>query len=144
MAVKVQVVMDCHDPDALAHFWAEALAYQLDPPPQGFTSWQDWLKANNIPESDWNSASAIHDPDGAGPRVYFQRVPEDKIVKNRVHLDLNVGGSRQDPQAERKRRIDIEAERLVGLGAKRLRSFDERGEYWVTLQDPEGNEFDLQ
>jgi Glyoxalase-like domain len=144
MAVKVQVVMDCHDPDALAHFWAEALAYQLDPPPQGFASWQDWLRANNIPESDWNAASAIHDPEGAGPRVYFQRVPEGKTVKNRVHLDLNVGGSRQDPMEERKRRIDAEAERLMGLGARRLRSFEERGEYWVTLQDPEGNEFDLQ
>lgn len=144
MAVKVQVVMDCHDPDSLAHFWADALGYELDAPPEGFSSWQDWLRAQGIPESEWNSASAIHDPAGVGPRVYFQRVPEKKVVKNRVHLDLNVGGGRSAPEEERRRRIDAEAERLAGLGARRLRSFNERGEYWVTLQDPQGNEFDLQ
>lgn len=144
MAVRVQVVMDCHDPDALARFWARALAYELEPPPPGFASWQDWLAANKIPESDWNRASAIRDPEGQGPRVYFQRVPEPKVVKNRVHLDLSVSGGREVGLEERRRRVDVEAERLIGLGAKRVRVFEEQGEYWVTMQDPEGNEFDLQ
>lgn len=144
MAVSVQVVIDGHDPDRLAKFWAEALGYRLDPPPSGFSTWQDWLKANNIPEAMWNAASAISDPDKVGPRVYFQRVPEAKVVKNRVHLDLNVSGGHDVPLEERKRRIGAEAERLRARGARVVRPLEERGEYWVTMQDPEGNEFDLQ
>ncbi len=144
MAVSVQVVIDCHDPAGLARFWAQALGYELEPPPPGFASWEDWLRAQGIPEADWNAASAVRDPAGVGPRVYFQRVPEDKVVKNRVHLDLNVGGGHGTPLAERRRRVDAEAERLLALGAQRLRTFAERGEYWVTMRDPEGNEFDLQ
>ncbi|MHB1134848.1 MAG: VOC family protein [Chloroflexota bacterium] len=143
MATKVQVVIDCHDPARLAPFWAAALGYELDPPPAGFASWQDWLRAMNVPEADWNAASAVHDPAGAGPRLYLQRVPEAKVVKNRVHLDLIASGARGDPPEERRRRIDAEVERLQGLGASRVRALEERGEYWVTMQDPEGNEFDV-
>jgi len=103
-----------------------------------------WLKAQGIPESEWNSASAVVDPEGRGPRIYFQRVPEGKVVKNRVHLDLNVGGPRGAPQGEQRRRVDAEVERLEGLGARRSRVVEERGEYFVNMFDPEGNEFDLQ
>jgi len=104
-----------------------------------------WLKAQGIPESEWNSASAVVDPDGTGPRIYFQRVPEGKVVKNRVHLDLNVGGPRTStPEDERRRRIDAEVERLVALRARKLQSRDVRGEYFVNMVDPEGNEFDVQ
>ncbi len=144
MAVSVQVVIDCRDPAALARFWAQALGYELEPPPPGFATWEDWLRAQGIPEADWNAANAVRDPAGVGPRVYFQRVPEEKVVKNRVHLDLNVGGGHGVPEAERRRRVDAAAERLVALGAQRVRSFTERGAYWVTMHDPEGNEFDLQ
>lgn len=144
MATRVQVVIDCHDPAALARFWAEALGYQLQAPPEGFDSWEAWLKERGVPESEWNAASAIVDPEGIGPRIYFQRVPENKIVKNRVHLDLNVSGGHAVPADERRRRINMEAERLATLGAQRVRPFDIRGEYWVTMLDPEGNEFDLQ
>jgi hypothetical protein len=144
MATSVQVVMDCHDPSALARFWAQALGYAEDPPPLGHASWEEWLRAQGVPEADWNSASAVHDPDGSGPRIFFQRVPEEKTVKNRVHLDLNVGGERDAPPEEKRRRIDAEAERLAALGARRLRFFEERGHYWVAMLDPEGNEFDLQ
>ncbi|MHB1007160.1 MAG: VOC family protein [Chloroflexota bacterium] len=144
MARKVQVVIDCHDPATLAPFWAEALGYQLDPPPAGFANWQDWLRDRGVPPEEWNAASAVSDPEGAGPRVYFQRVPEDKVVKNRVHLDINVGGGRTAPLAERRQRVDAEAQRLTALGARVFRAFEEQGEYWVTLLDPEGNEFDLQ
>jgi Glyoxalase-like domain len=144
MAVGCQVAIDCHDPAVLATFWARALGYIVAPPPPGFDSWEDWLVANHVPESEWNSISAVVDPDGAGPRLFFQRVPEPKTAKNRVHLDLNVGGGHDAPLEERRRRVDAEAERLVMLGAQRVRSFDQRGEYWVGMQDPEGNEFDLQ
>ena len=146
MAVSVQVVIDCADPDRLARFWASALGYKLQDPPEGYASWDDWLREMNIPQDEWNSASAIVDPDGRGPRVYFQRVPEGKAVKNRVHLDVNLGGGRETPLEKRKLNVDAEVERLVGEGATKVQPFDqpERGEYWVVMQDPEGNEFCLQ
>jgi hypothetical protein len=144
MAVSVQVVFDCTGPDALAHFWAEALGYKLQDPPAGFATWEDWARANAIPEDQWDARSAVVDPDGKGPRLFFQRVPEPKVVKNRVHLDLNVGGGPQVPIEERRRRIEAELARLVGLGATVLRTVDEDGEYFVNMLDPEGNEFDLQ
>lgn len=136
--------MDCADPGRLALFWAEALHYRLRDPPEGFVSWEAWLEANGVPEQDWNSAGAVVDPADVGPRIFLQRVPEAKAVKNRVHLDLNVGGPRTDPPEERRRRVDAEAARLVGLGARKLRERAQRGEYFVNMLDPEGNEFDLQ
>jgi hypothetical protein len=144
VATHVQVVIDCADPAKLAEFWAQALRYKMQDPPQGFASWPDFLRANEVPESEWNSANAIVDPDSAGPRVYFQRVPESKTVKNRVHLDLNVGGGLAVPIETRKERIAEEAVRLERLGARQLRTVDERLGYCVVMQDPEGNEFCLQ
>ncbi len=145
MATAVQVVFDCSDPDRLSRFWATALHYKLQDPPEGFTSWQAWLADAGIPESEWNSAGAIVDPDGAGPRLFFQRVPEGKVVKNRVHLDLNVSDKREVGAEEGKRRVDAEVERLTGEGATVVRpGGEERGEYWVVMQDPEGNEFCVQ
>jgi hypothetical protein len=144
MATQFQVVFDCADPDRLATFWGTALGYQKQDPPEGFASWEAYLEAQGIPKDQWNSASAIVDPTGTGPRVYFQRVPEGKSVKNRVHLDVNVGGGRKTPLEERRKRIDGEAERLVAAGARRGRAVEQRGEFWVQMRDPEGNEFDLQ
>ena len=144
MATGVQVVFDCSDPARMASFWSAALHYRLQDPPAGFDSWPAWLTAQGIPESEWNSASAVVDPDGLGPRIYFQRVPEGKMVKNRVHLDLNVGGPRTAPPEERRRRIDAEVERLVALQARKVKTLEERGEYFVNMLDPEGNEFDVQ
>lgn len=144
MATNVQIVFDCADPDKLATFWAEALHYKKQDPPEGFPSWDDFLRAEGIPESQWDSASAVVDPDGVGPRIFFQRVPEGKVVKNRVHLDLNVGGPRTRPHDERRLRIDAEVDRLVQLGARKSRAVEERGEYFINMFDPEGNEFDVQ
>ncbi len=144
MAIGVQVVFDCADPDRLARYWAEALGYKLQDPPAGYGSWEDWAREQGIPEERWNDVSAVVDPDGRGPRLYFQRVPEGKVVKNRVHLDLNVSGSRGTPLVERRRRIDAEVERLLGAGATRLGTLEESGEYVVNMADPEGNEFDVQ
>jgi len=144
VATNVQIVFDCADPDKLANFWAAALHYKIQDPPPGFASWPDFLKAQGIPESEWTSASAVIDPDGVGPRIFFQRVPEGKVVKNRVHLDLNAGGPRGTPQDERRHRVDAEVGRLVQLGARKSRTIEERGEYFVNMFDPEGNEFDVQ
>lgn len=144
MAIGVQVVIDCADPARLGEFWAAALDYKVQDPPEGFGSWQEWLAKMGIPEDEWNSANAVVDPDGKGPRIYFQRVPEPKAVKNRLHLDLNVGGPRGTDLATRKERVAREVDRLIALGATRLSTTELRGEHWVTMQDPEGNEFDLQ
>ncbi len=145
MATNVQIVFDCADPDRLATFWATALHYQLQPPPDGYASWEDLLREVGVPEERWGDASAVVDPDGAGPRVYFQRVPEGKVVKNRVHLDLNVGGGAATPLEERRAAVDAEVDRLVGEGATIMRpGWVQDGEYCVVMQDPEGNEFCVQ
>ncbi len=84
MARDVQITFDCADPAALAAFWAEALGYRLQDPPGGFATWDEALEAMGVPPENRNDASAVVDPDGAGPRLFFQRVPEPKRVKNRV------------------------------------------------------------
>jgi hypothetical protein len=142
MATRVQVVIDCADPGRLAAFWAVALRYQLQPPPDGFDSWEDTLRAWGVPEDQWNSRSAVIDPDGVGPRLFFQQVPEGKVVKNRVHLDINASEGTTDPN-ERRRVITSEVQRLTDAGASVLHEMEERGEFWVVMQDPEGNEFCL-
>ena len=145
MATEIQVVIDCADPARLALFWAAALHYKLQDPPHGFETWHDFLRSEGVPEEAWNDAGAVVDPEGAGPRIYFQRVPEPKIVKNRVHLDLNVGPGIAAPLDDRRRVVDAEVDRLTAAGATVVRPGSvERGEYWVVLQDPEGNEFCVQ
>jgi hypothetical protein len=144
VATSVQVTIDCADPDRLATFWATALGHKKQDPPEGFGSWQEFLTAQGVPEDQWNSASAVVDSDGTGPRIFFQQVPEPKASKNRVHLDLNVGGGHTAPLEERRERVGAEVERLVAAGATKLGPFEQRGEYWVVMQDPEGNEFCLQ
>jgi hypothetical protein len=145
MATHVQVVFDCADPARLAAFWTEALHYVVPAPPAGYASWDEWATAQGIPEANWNDFRAIEDPDRIGPRVFFQRVPEGKVAKNRMHLDLNAGGGPGVPLEERRRRVDAEVARLKALGASDERGpMDQRGEYWVRMNDPEGNEFCVQ
>lgn len=145
MATAFQVVIDCADPAALSRFWASALRYKLQDPPEGSASWPEWLAAHGIPEERWNDASAVVDPDGNGPRIYFQRVPEGKTVKNRLHLDLNVSAGPGGDEAERRKQVNAEAQRLVACGASLVDAKEsELGEYCVAMRDPEGNEFDVQ
>jgi Glyoxalase-like domain len=144
MALRVQVVFDCRDPDGLSRFYEDALHYKLQNPPEGFESWEGALKAWDVPEEDWNSASAIVDPEGRGPRIYFQRMDTPKLGKNRVHLDLNASAGSRATLQERKAQVRAEVERLIKRGAKEQREWEERGEYWVVMLDPEGNEFCVQ
>jgi hypothetical protein len=131
----------------LARFWATALGYRLEEPPGGFASWRDYYVSRGFPPEEFedDSYDSIVDPDGAGPRMWFQPVPEPKVVKNRVHLDLDVGGGRGTPLEERRRRVDAETDRLVAAGATVFRVLSEDGvdHYAVVMQDPEGNEFCL-
>lgn len=145
MTTTFQVTFDCADPAALAGFWAEALGYQVPDPPAPHADWDAWATAMGIPPERWNDARAIEDPAGERPRIYFQKVPEGKVAKNRVHLDLNVGGGHATPLDERKRRVAAEVARLKALGATDQRgSIEQRGEFWVRMNDPEGNEFCVQ
>lgn len=120
MATSVQIVFDCADPERLGKFWAEALHYKEQDPPAGFTSWRDAPKALGVPEADWNSAYAIVDSEQKGPRIYFQRMDTPKPGKNRLHIDLNVGGGSLVALEERRKRIDAEVDRLLTLGARNL------------------------
>ena len=141
----IQIVFDCADPARLAAFWREALGYRVPPPPGGHADWDAWARAEGIPEEHWNDAFAIEDPAGTRPRVFFQRVPEGKVAKNRVHLDVGVSGGHGVPLDERRRRVDAEVDRLRALGASDARgALEQRGEYWVRMNDPEGNEFCVQ
>ena len=85
---QVQIAFDCADPERVARFWCEVLGYVVPPPPEGFATWDDFDRA--LPAEHQGSAFACIDPSGAGPRLFFHRVPEGKVVKNRVHLDVRV------------------------------------------------------
>lgn len=140
---EVQVTFDCADPAQLAAFWAEVLGYRREGPPKGFESWDAALDAWGIPAERRNDRSAIVDPDGAGPRLFFQRVPEGKSAKNRLHLDVRAAPGVEG--AERMAALETESQRLVALGATRIQRFDpdETGSSFIVMQDPEGNEFCL-
>jgi hypothetical protein len=144
--VSFQLVIDCADPDLLARFWAAALGYELEPPPAGFADWDAYWRDVGLPEEELgNGADRIVDPGGRGPRIWFQVVPERKSIKNRLHLDIGVGGGRAVPIETRRQRVDAEARRLVGLGARLVHDLNEDGidHYAVAMEDPEGNEFDI-
>jgi hypothetical protein len=77
MAVSFQRVIDCTDPDRLARFWAAALGYVLAPPPEGFATWDDYWRDFALDEEELGVGDdRIMDPDGAGPSIWFQVVPE--------------------------------------------------------------------
>jgi catechol 2,3-dioxygenase-like lactoylglutathione lyase family enzyme len=144
MAREVQVTIDCADPAGLAAFWAEALGYRLQGPPGGFDTWEQALEAMGVPPERRNDASALLDPEGSGPRLFFQRVPEDKRAKNRVHLDVRaapglVGEARMAA-------LEAEGARLVARGATRLERHEPSPPLaagHLVMADPEGNEFCL-
>ncbi|MBZ4322871.1 VOC family protein [Streptomyces huiliensis] len=123
---QVQVTFDCAEPERVARFWCEVLGYVITLPEDGKGAW-----------------AVGADPSGVGPRLYFQRVPEGKVVKNRVHLDVRVGTGLVGE--ERLAALEAECTRLVALGAVRGRLLlaDEENESCQVMQDVEGNEFCL-
>ena len=146
MAVRFQLVIDCVDPEPLARFWAAALHYELEPPPEGFADWDAYYRDLGLPEEDLGlGTDCIVDPDRQGPRIWFQVVPDRKSVKNRLHLDISVGGGRSVPLETRRQRVDAEAQRLAALGAEIFGPLNSEGldHYGVGMKDPEGNEFEI-
>lgn len=152
MSRDIQITFDANDPRALSGFWRAALGY-VHPAPPGvelpegadpMAAWDDFLEQAGVPEEQRNSSSAVEDPDGNGPRIFFQQVPESKAGKNRVHLDLRAAPGLRG--AERMAALEAECERLLALGAKRVRRSEPEPPFsagFIVLLDPEGNEFCL-
>ena len=123
---QFQVTFDCAEPAVVGRFWSEVLGYVVPP--------------SSEQEEEW---FACVDPDGVGPRLFFQRVPEGKVVKNRLHLDVRVGTGLVGE--ERVAALEAECGRLIPLGAKRVQLLRADGvnESCIVMQDVEGNEFCL-
>ncbi|MFE6037980.1 VOC family protein [Streptomyces sp. NPDC056452] len=149
MTLHWKVVIDAQDPHAQADFWAETLGYAVEDHSAlieellGFGAVDESLTTESHGRRAWRDLAAVRHPDdpheeksgmGLGRRLLFQRVPEPKTVKNRLHLDVHT------PSGQR----EAEVERLVGLGASVLRIVDEPSGSWQVLVDPEGNEFCVQ
>ena len=138
MAFDFQVAIDCSSPHELADWWAEALGWQVEAQDEAFI--RRMIEEGHATEDQtvrhrgalvWKSATAINSPEAGRPRMLFQRVPEAKTVKNRLHLDVRVGPERQE----------AEVARLLALGATELWRASQGPFAWVTMADPEGNEF---
>ncbi|MFF3425883.1 VOC family protein [Streptomyces sp. NPDC002602] len=138
MAYTFQVTIDSIDPHPLADWWADALGWEVEPSDEAFI--RSMIEAGHATDDDttthrgvlvWKAGAGIRHPDGleVAPRILFQRVPEAKTVKNRVHLDVRTG---PDHEAV--------VERLVAKGAKRLHEGRQGPSVWTTLTDPQGNE----
>ena len=139
MASPIQVTFDCNDIEKMVQFWMLALNYRMPDPPPGYTDWNEFAAKNNIPKEEW--AMTLFDPAGKGPDVYFQLVPEGKTAKNRLHLDIRVSSGFGTDPAERRQQTSARVAELVAAGASILYEINESEAYWVTMADPEGNEF---
>jgi hypothetical protein len=137
----VQVTFDCAEPERVARFWCEVLGYVVPPPPEGFATWEEFDRS--LPPEHQGTTFACVDPSGVGPRLFFQRVPEGKTVKNRVHLDVRVGTGLTGE--ERVAVLEAECARLTAFGGQRVRLLRADGvdESCLVMQDVEGNEFCL-
>ncbi|WP_027342359.1 VOC family protein [Hamadaea tsunoensis] len=140
MAYTFQVVQDSAHPHDQADWWAETLGWQVEPSDEDFI--RRMVAEGHASEADttthggvlvWREGQAIRHPDGLGtaPRVLFQLVPEGKTVKNRMHLDVRIGDDDRDEVVAK----------LVARGATRLWEGRQGPHTWVTMADPEGNEF---
>jgi predicted enzyme related to lactoylglutathione lyase len=142
MATRWTVTMDCADPARLAAFWRLALGYVEASPPEGFASWPEWFTHFGVPQEEWADGAYIEDPAGAQASISFLKVPEHKVAKNRVHLDVQAGGGRSEPWEIRWPRVAEAVERLTAAGATVIREDIQAGTPdHVVMADPEGNEF---
>ncbi|MEQ7124880.1 VOC family protein [Actinopolymorpha sp. B11F2] len=145
MVYDIHIVFDCKDVDKVSRFWLTALEgynYPGSPPdqppgspPEGFASWEAWADANAIPADRRYAVRTIIDTVGSRPDIFFIAVPEGKVVKNRVHLDIKASDGLPPDQV--RGRQEAEAERLTAAGAAMVA----RVEGIVVMQDVEGNEF---
>ena len=143
MSIIWAVTFDCVDAQAQAAVWRLALGYVVEASlPEGFASWPDWFAHFGVPEDEWNDGAYIEDPSGVRPGISFLKVPEPKVAKNRVHLDVQVGGGRGEPWAVRWPRVKEAVDRLVAAGGTVIREDEQDGiPDHMVMADPEGNEF---
>jgi hypothetical protein len=139
MSTSFQVTFDAADPARLATFWAVALGYVRQPPPEGFDTWDAFLDSVGVPADQRDRADALVDPEGVGPRLFFQKVPEGKTSKNRVHLDVNIGAPDHDWA-----KVEAHVHTLEEAGGTMVEERQEMGSRWVVMTDPEGNELCVQ
>lgn len=127
MARIKDIVFDCEHPASLARFWAAAVdGYEVAPYDDAELARLRSIGIDN-PEDD---PTVLVEQPGSSPRLFFQQVPEHKVVKNRVHVDLQASGD-----------LDAEVRRLIGLGAITVKEHMPDTGRFVTMSDPEGNEF---
>jgi hypothetical protein len=146
MAHSLQVVFACESPADLAEFWAEALGYVIQLPPDGYESWDAFAEDHRIPEERRNDVSAVVDPDGDGPRLLFERFDGGR-PNQRVHIDINSveAGDIEITDDERSAKLAEERSRLEAIGATyKRRATGMAGEVWIEMFDPEGNWFCVQ
>ncbi len=138
MTYTFQVTFDSREPHTQADWWAETLGWQVEPSnedfirsmvDQGMATEDDTTTHNGV--LVWKAGAALQPPEPGAPRVLFQWVPEGKTVKNRVHLDIRIGADD----------LDTVVARLAGRGATELHRGNQGPSVWVTMTDPEGNEF---
>ena len=146
MTTEWQLTIDCADPAPLVRFWSLALGYVPLEPPNGLPTWRAWYLSIGVPEEELGEGDCtdrLRDPEGRGPNIWFQGVPEAKVVKNRLHLDLKVSGGRSIPMVTRKERVDVKVAILLAAGAtvSQIGDYPDQDHYFVVMQDPEGNEF---
>ena len=133
----------CDDPTRLARFWAAALDYVLQPPPDGFVTWEGFADAVGIPDEKRNDLSAVVDPSGTGPRILFERY-DGGAPNQRLHIDIN-SVDRDVASELRPALLSAERTRLEALGATYGRDASGMaGETWIEMYDPEGNWFCVQ
>jgi hypothetical protein len=125
----------------MTRFWAVALSYKPEEPPEGYPGWAEFAAARGVPEELWRGA--VVDPAGTGPRLFFQPVPEGKVAKNRVHLDINASAGSGSEEYGRCR-ARAHADRCVEAGATVSGVFDGDDGWRIAMLDPEGNEFCIQ
>ena len=140
MAAKIDLTLDCASPVRLAAFWKLALGYEDEPPPAPFATRAEWLREHGDPGDTPDDGAWLRDPAGIGPRLVLLRVPEPKVAKNRLHVDIRVAetAARTGSAGQRWAKITETAGQLAAAGATVLREFPGRH---VVMADPEGNEF---
>ena len=141
MGIPLSLTFDAADPERLGSFWILALGYIERPPPDDYGSWAQYDAVNGTPGNE--AGYSILDPAGDGPSIFFQPVPEPKTAKNRLHMDVRVSGAAGDPEHERRARIEAAVAPLVAAGATMQRRSDDPEDFFIVMQDPEGNEFCL-
>ncbi len=136
MTPRIDLTLDCARPTQLAEFWKLALGYIDEPPPAPYATREEWLQQFDLSDDESDDAAWLCDPAGIGPRLSLLQVPEPKVAKNRLHMDIRVAGS--GTADERWARITETLARLTAAGATALREFPG---HHVIMADPEGNEF---